>query len=46
MKQESGPGKSPAERVLKDIRRQTRRQYSAEEKSALCWKDARRGEHL
>lgn len=32
MKQKSGPGKVPAERVLKDIRRQTRRQYSAEEK--------------
>lgn len=32
MKQKSGPAKAPAERVLKDIRRQTRRQYSAEEK--------------
>jgi hypothetical protein len=32
MKQKSGPGKAPAEQVLKDIRRQTRRQYSAEEK--------------
>src|SRR6476659_48685 len=32
MKQKSGPGKPPAEQVLKDIRRQTRRQYSAEEK--------------
>jgi hypothetical protein len=32
MKQKSGPDKSPAEQVLKDIRRQTRRQYSAEEK--------------
>ena len=32
MKQKSGPDKAPAERVLKDIRRQTRRQYSAEEK--------------
>jgi hypothetical protein len=28
----SGPEKAPAEQVLKDIRRQTRRQYSAEEK--------------
>ena len=26
MKQKSGPGKAPAEQVLKDIRRQTRRQ--------------------
>src|SRR3954470_3512371 len=32
MKQKSVPGKAPAEQVLKDIRRQTRRQYSAEEK--------------
>ena len=32
MKQNSGPDKVPAEQVLKDIRRQTRRQYSAEEK--------------
>ena len=32
MKQKSGPGKAPAEQVPKDIRRQTRRQYSAEEK--------------
>ncbi|QHO73878.1 hypothetical protein ACH79_15690 [Bradyrhizobium sp. CCBAU 051011] len=29
---ESGPGKATAEQVLKDIRHQTRRQYSAEEK--------------
>src|ERR1700756_426183 len=32
MKQKSGAGKAPAEQVLKDIRRQTRRHYSAEEK--------------
>ena len=32
MKQKSGPGKAPAEQVLKDTRRQMRRQYSAEEK--------------
>ena len=32
MKQKSVPGKPPAEQVLKDIRRQTRRHYSAEEK--------------
>ena len=31
MKQKSGPDKAPAAR-LKNIRRQTRRQYSAEEK--------------
>ena len=32
MRQKSGPGKAPAEQVLKDIRRPTRRQYSAGEK--------------
>src|ERR671917_1775556 len=32
MKQTSGPAKQPAEEVVKDIRRATRRQYSAEEK--------------
>ena len=45
MKQKPGPGKAPAEQVLKDIRRQTRRQYSAEEKirinrSRRLWADA------
>ena len=43
MKQKSGPDKAPAERVVKDIRRQTRRQYSAEENIR---KDCGRGEHL
>jgi transposase len=32
MKQTSGPAKKPAEAALKDIRRATRRQFSAEEK--------------
>ena len=32
MGQKSGPGKEPAEQVVKDIRRATRRQFSAEEK--------------
>jgi hypothetical protein len=32
MEQTSGPAKAPAEQVLKDIRRQTRRHCSAEEK--------------
>jgi transposase len=32
MKQRSGPAKQPAEAVVKDIRRATRRQFSAEEK--------------
>ena len=32
MGQKSGPAKEPAEQVVKDIRRATRRQFSAEEK--------------
>jgi len=32
MRQKSGPGKKPAEQVVKEIRRATRRQFSAEEK--------------
>ena len=32
MRQKSGPVKEPAEQVVKDIRRATRKQYSAEEK--------------
>src|SRR4028118_1722566 len=32
MRQKSGPTKEPAEQVLKEIRRATRKQYSAEEK--------------
>src|SRR5881409_3627329 len=32
MKQKSGPVKQPAEAVVKDLRRATRRQFSAEEK--------------
>ena len=32
MRQKSGPAKEPAEKVVKDIRRMTRRKFSAEEK--------------
>ena len=32
MRQKSGTGKAPAQQVIKDIRRATRKQYSAEEK--------------
>ena len=32
MGQKSGPEKEPAEQVIKEIRRATRRQFSAEEK--------------
>src|SRR3954464_2768748 len=35
MKQKSGPVKQPAEAVVKDLRRATRRQFSAEEKICI-----------
>jgi transposase len=35
MRQKSGPVKEPAEKVVKDIRRATRRQFSAEEKICI-----------
>jgi len=40
MRQKSGTGKAPAEQVIKDIRRATRKQYSAEEKNRFCCKVA------
>ncbi len=43
MRQKSGPEKAPAEQVLKDIRRATRRQFSAEEKIRIVL-DGLRGE--
>ena len=43
MRQKSGTGKAAAENVLKDIRRATRRQYSAEEKIRIVL-DGLRGE--
>ena len=46
MKQKSGPGKPPAEQVLKDIRRQTRRQYSAEEKIRIVLEGLRGEENI
>ena len=46
MKQKSGPEKAPAERVLKDIRRQTRRQYSAEEKIRIVLEGLRGEESI
>src|ERR1039457_1416707 len=46
MKQKSGPGKAPAEHVLKDIRRQTRRQYSAEEKIRIVLEGLRGEENI
>ena len=46
MKQKSGPDKVPAEQVLKDIRRQTRRQYSAEEKIRIVLEGLRGEENI
>jgi transposase-like protein len=46
MKQKSGPGKAPAERVLKDIRRQTRWHYSAEEKIRIVLEGLRGEENI
>jgi transposase len=46
MKQKSGLDKAPAERVLKDIRRQTRRQYSAEEKIRIVLEGLRGEENI
>ena len=46
MKQKSGPGKAPAEQVLKDIRRQTCRQYSAEEKIRIVLEGLRGEENI
>ena len=46
MKQKSGPNKAPAEQVLKNIRRQTRRQYSAEEKIRIVLEGLRGEENI
>ncbi len=46
MKQKSVPEKAPAEQVLKDIRRQTRRQYSAEEKIRIVLEGLRGEESI
>jgi transposase len=46
MKQKSGPGKAPAEQVLKDIRRQTRRKYSAEERNRIVLEGLRGEENI
>jgi transposase len=46
MKQKSGPGKALAEQVLKDIRRQTRRHYSAEEKIRIVLEGLRGEENI
>jgi transposase len=46
MKQNSGPGKAAAEQVLKDIRRQTRRQYPAEENIRIVLEGRRSEENI
>jgi transposase len=46
MKQKSGPDKAPADQVLKDIRRQTRRQCSAEEKIRIVLEGLRGEESI
>ena len=38
MRQKSGPEKQPAEDAIRDIRRATRRHFSAEEKIPSYWK--------
>ena len=45
MRQKSGTGKAPAEQVIKDIRRATRKQYSAEEKIRIVL-EGLRGEEI
>ncbi len=39
MRQESGKLKEPAEKVVRDIRRATRKQYPAEEKIRVAFPD-------
>ena len=46
MRPKSGPGKEPAEKVIKDIRRVTRRRYSAEEKIRIVLVGQRGGESI
>ena len=38
MRQQTRPSKEPAEKVVQDIRRATRKHYSAEERFGSCWK--------
>ena len=46
MKQTSGPTKAPAEAVVKDIRRATRRQFSADEKIRIVLEGLRGEESI
>ena len=46
MRQKSGPAKEPAEKIVKDIRRATRRQFSAEEKIRIVLEGLRGEESI
>jgi transposase len=46
MKQKSGPDKAPAERVIRDFRRATRRQFFAEEKIRIVLEGLRGEESI
>ena len=46
MREKSGIGKSPAEQVIKDIRRATRKQYGAEEKIRIVLEGLRGEESI
>ena len=45
MRQKSGPEKQPAEDAIRDIRRATRRHFSAEEKIRIVLEGLRGEEH-
>jgi transposase len=46
MRQKSGPDKAPAEQVVKDIRRATRRHFSAEDKIRIVLEGLRGEESI
>jgi transposase len=46
MRQKSGPAKEPAEKIVKDIRRMTRRKFSAEEKIRIVLEGLRGEESI
>ena len=46
IEKKSGTGKAPAEQVIKDIRRATRKQYSAEEKIRIVLEGLRGEESI